>query len=218
MPERHFDIYGHRGSPRRMTENTLGSLKLALEEGADGVEVDLRRLVDATPVLFHDDTAAARTVEDFTEAELRSLLQPLTIVSELEPLARSTRLILEVKRSGWERELAHLVAGWEHIVISSFDHRVLVSLRDAGYEGRTGIVYDGYIVGAAEYAKGIGASWLFPRHPYADVELVDTAHHLGMHVVPWTANRPEDWNRLRELRCDGMITDFPAEAVTWRGA
>ena len=34
--------------------------------------------------------------------------------------------------------------------------------------------------------------------------------------MPWTANRRHEWERLRELGCDGVITDYPAEAVEWR--
>lgn len=217
MTEGVFEIYGHRGSPRRAVENTLPSVRLAVSEGADGFEVDLRRLVDGSIVLYHDDTVASRTVEHLSREELQSLVREYASLSDIEELTRSSHAVLEVKRAGYERELAAAVAHWKGITISSFDHRVIVSLRQAGYEGDTGIVYDGYIVGAAEYAHRLGASSIYPRYPYVDVELVTTAHERGLKVIPWTANRPGDWARLRELGCDGLITDLPAEAVKWRG-
>jgi glycerophosphoryl diester phosphodiesterase len=46
--------------------------------------------------------------------------------------------------------------------------------------------------------------------------MVSALHEHGIRVVPWTANRVRDWQRLREVGCDGVITDFPAEAVAWR--
>jgi glycerophosphoryl diester phosphodiesterase len=213
-----FEIYGHRGSPRRAVENTMASVRLAIEEGADGCEVDLRRLVDGTIALYHDDTVASRTVEHLTREELQGIVREVATLPDLRQSIPSSNLVLEVKRAGYERELAAAVSAWDGITVSSFDHRVIVSLREAGYTGETGIVYDGYIVGAAGYAAGLGASRIYPRYPYVDVELVRAAHHQGIRVIPWTANRPGDWARLRELGCDGVITDYPAEAVAWRGA
>jgi glycerophosphoryl diester phosphodiesterase len=46
--------------------------------------------------------------------------------------------------------------------------------------------------------------------------MVQSLHAEGIKVMPWTVNRPPQWERLRELGCDGIITDFPAEAVEWR--
>jgi glycerophosphoryl diester phosphodiesterase len=45
--------------------------------------------------------------------------------------------------------------------------------------------------------------------------MVESLHAKSIRVVPWTPNRDRDWARLREVGCDGVITDFPAEAVTW---
>ena len=49
-------ILGHRGSPREAPENTLVSLRRALELGLDGVEYDVHGTRDGEPVLIHDET------------------------------------------------------------------------------------------------------------------------------------------------------------------
>src|SRR5215211_2975476 len=49
-------ILGHRGAPRGAPENTLRAFRLALEEGADGVELDVQPSADGVPVVLHDDT------------------------------------------------------------------------------------------------------------------------------------------------------------------
>jgi len=49
-------ILGHRGAPREAPENTLASLRLALELGLDGVEYDLHACASGEPVLLHDET------------------------------------------------------------------------------------------------------------------------------------------------------------------
>ena len=47
-------VLGHRGSPLRERENTLKSFKRAIEEGADGVELDVHPTLDNHLVVSHD--------------------------------------------------------------------------------------------------------------------------------------------------------------------
>ena len=68
----------------------------------------------------------------------------------------------------------------------------------------------------ADYASRLGANWCFPKYRYVDAEMVASCHARGIRVMPWTANRENEWERLREVGCDGVITDYPAEAVQWR--
>ncbi|MEU0556625.1 glycerophosphodiester phosphodiesterase [Dactylosporangium sp. NPDC006015] len=49
-------LVGHRGAPLRRTENTIPSLLLAAELGADAVEFDVRASADGHPILLHDRT------------------------------------------------------------------------------------------------------------------------------------------------------------------
>jgi glycerophosphoryl diester phosphodiesterase len=48
-------VIGHRGARRLAVENTVESLRIALQEGADGVEFDVQQTADGELVLFHDD-------------------------------------------------------------------------------------------------------------------------------------------------------------------
>src|SRR5436190_23888097 len=100
MSER-FLIYGHRGSPRRFPENTLASFEEALRAGADGFETDLRLLSDGTAILFHDDEIGGETVESLSLADF-SRRAPAVPVCDLAALAPRARMVLEVKRGGWE--------------------------------------------------------------------------------------------------------------------
>jgi glycerophosphoryl diester phosphodiesterase len=49
-----FGIVGHRGSTYRRTENTLPSYQLAMEEGANALEIDVCRTLDGQAVIWHD--------------------------------------------------------------------------------------------------------------------------------------------------------------------
>jgi glycerophosphoryl diester phosphodiesterase len=50
-----MQIIGHRGARRLALENTVEALQIAFEEGADGVEFDVRLSGDGEPVVWHDD-------------------------------------------------------------------------------------------------------------------------------------------------------------------
>jgi glycerophosphoryl diester phosphodiesterase len=41
-------------------------------------------------------------------------------------------------------------------------------------------------------------------------DLVEAAHHAGVHVHVWTINDPASMRRLLDLGVDGIVTDFPA--------
>lgn len=49
-------VIGHRGASARAPENTLPSFALALQEGADAVELDVHLTADGVPVVLHDPT------------------------------------------------------------------------------------------------------------------------------------------------------------------
>ena len=71
-------IIAHRGFMRRFPENTLVAVKSAFDNGADGVEVDVRLDADAEPMVMHDETVDRTTnghgaVSALTSAELASL-------------------------------------------------------------------------------------------------------------------------------------------------
>jgi glycerophosphoryl diester phosphodiesterase len=46
-------------------------------------------------------------------------------------------------------------------------------------------------------------------------EQVRAAHDAGLQVVPWTANRPADWDKLVAAKVDAIITDDPAELIAY---
>ncbi|MFA6956804.1 MAG: glycerophosphodiester phosphodiesterase [Thermoanaerobaculia bacterium] len=217
---RRLRIYGHRGDRRRALENTPEAFSLALGEGADGVETDVRRLADGSIVLFHDDEIAGTPAETFTFAELSTAWPGLVKLESLSDLDGHPELILEIKRRGFSRELVDAVAGLAGVVIASFDHRLIAELaelraqRSGSFE--LGVTIAGNLVGGGRYTRGLGADWLFPAHTFVDAEIVAEYIDAGVKVVPWTPNAPLWWEPFREWGCHGVITDLPGDAVAWR--
>ena len=211
-----FLVFGHRGSPRRFPENTVASFEEALRAGADGFETDLRLLSDNTAVLFHDDEWLDAEIETLAADWIPQVGYELARVRDLANFVNRATMVLEVKRAKWEDVLLSEIAGLPDIIVASFDHTLIAELARRKVPFPLGITVFGRLVDTAEYMKRLGATWLFPQFRYVDRELVESLHSEGIRVTPWTPNRERDWQRLRDAGCDGIITDYPAEAAAWR--
>ncbi|HEV8435437.1 MAG TPA: glycerophosphodiester phosphodiesterase [Thermoanaerobaculia bacterium] len=211
-----FLVFGHRGSPRRFPENSVASFEEALRAGADGFETDLRLLSDNTAVLFHDDEWREAEIETLAADWIPQVGYELARVSDLAKFAGRGTMVLEVKRAKWEDVLLSEIAGLTNIIVASFDHTLIAELARRHVEFPLGLTVFGRLVNTAESMKRLGATWLFPQFRYVDRELVESLHAEGISVVPWTPNRERDWQRLHDAGCDGIITDYPGEAVEWR--
>ena len=71
-------IFAHRGASAYAPENTLPAFALAMQQGADGIELDVHLTKDGELVVIHDEkldrtTNGTGLVKDYTLAELRSL-------------------------------------------------------------------------------------------------------------------------------------------------
>ncbi len=143
-------IIGHRGDSRDAPENTLSAFRLAWQEGADGIETDLRLTRDGHIVCLHDATTGRTAGRDIRVAELTlAELQDLdvgvwkgerwrgeripTLVEVLELSPREKRLFLEIK-SGPEilPALMHELTGRDEpdrISFLSFSGRLIALLK-----------------------------------------------------------------------------------------
>ncbi|MBA3354371.1 MAG: hypothetical protein H0U18_00220 [Pyrinomonadaceae bacterium] len=63
-------IIGHRGASSIAPENTLAAFTCAIQDGAEGIEFDVRLSQDGVPVVIHDPTLARTGLIDGVVAEL----------------------------------------------------------------------------------------------------------------------------------------------------
>jgi glycerophosphoryl diester phosphodiesterase len=54
-----------------------------------------------------------------------------------------------------------------------------------------------------------------PYYRFLSLKMVKKAHYMGMKVVTWTVNDVQDFNRLRNMGVDGVITDYPNVAANF---
>jgi hypothetical protein len=130
-------IIVHRGASSFAPENSLQAYAAAMDYGADGCEIDIRRSADGVLVMFHDD-ALDRLMDSFgpfhqhTYSELAGL--PLRSVSggvntdaripsfaAVLELARQRAMLLhlDIKQPHLEEDIASLLNAadaWDHVV------------------------------------------------------------------------------------------------------
>jgi glycerophosphoryl diester phosphodiesterase len=217
------EVIAHRGASAYRPEHTLPAFDLALDQGADTLEIDLRTTRDGALVLVHDPTLL-RTVGDpraiaaLDAAALAGLgadARPLSLGDVLERYAAATRLLVDVKdpTPAAERRLIealerHDLSG--RVVVQSFDAGALRRIAGAAPWLPISPLLPRHLASIADldtiasYATGIGV-W----RGAVDADLVDSAHARGLAVRAWTVDAPEQMRRLLGLGVDGLITNVP---------
>ncbi len=99
------------------------------------------------------------------------------------------------------------------VIIQSFDFRTLHAMKRLAPEIRLAALWGQEPRDFVSIAREAGAGIVSPQYGLATPERVREAHQAGLRVVPYTANTPEEWDRLIAAGVDGIITDDPAELI-----
>lgn len=225
------EAIAHRGLHRTVPENTLEAFRLALEAGAEAVELDVHATADGVVVVHHDPTVSGvpddpdlRSVPtgELSIAELgRFDLGGGTTVprlSEVLALLRGrARVYVEIKGWGIEEQVVQCVRGSDtDCAIHSFDHRAIERVRQLAPEIPRGLLEQTRPADPAGVLRSAGARDLWPAARTVDESLVRAVHAAGGRVIAWTANSPAEWTRLSAAGVDGICTDDVDLYVAWR--
>lgn len=215
---------GHRGAAALAPENTIESLRLALELGCDLVEFDVHDL-DGALVLVHDRPAEPAP-------GLPTLDEALAFLAET-----GAGVHLDLKAFGAEEAVAEALRRHglvERTVVSSFRPDTLRALATAEPGVRLGLTYPedrrglgqrqavASLVGPALAAMraalpfrlsrllaGAGASAAVLHFGVVSKAAVERCHSLGAPVLVWTVDERARVARLDALGVDGVITNNP---------
>jgi glycerophosphoryl diester phosphodiesterase len=223
-------ILAHRGCRARAPENTLAAFDLALEQGADAIETDLRLTQDRVIVCIHDATVDRTTdgqgrVDQMTWREVQRLracgrdnaaypdARVPSLTEVLGALAERTYLALELKAPVFTQPAdAELLLqtledcdAQDRVIALSFSREALECVMRAGATFPLGYIAAFNPWPPARYPL-IGPWWpLLLLNPfYASI-----GHRRGQICVPLDAG-PEPRLRLYLfLRVDGLLSDDP---------
>lgn len=226
-------VVAHRGASLVEPENTLRSFTLALVQGADALETDLRFTCDGQIVLFHDATLERTTdgqgrVADHALAELKRLRtrQPDGALSDeriptLEELiaatGRQAPLLLELKDERFQEQ--------------AFAEILVRCLREGGMLERSAVVsfQPAHVEGVRRLAPDLPCGHITMKNPlprphmqllgpvwpllYLNPFYVAMAHRMGAIVAPLDTNPAPRMHTYLRLAVDAVLDDCPARAI-----
>lgn len=225
-------IYAHRGDRSRAADNTLEAYRLAVEAGADGIELDIRRTADGVLVMSHDDRVHGQPpISDLTFEELRKRTPQVPSLAEtLAAVPRRIFLNVEIKnqpdQAGYDETRDIVDESLAAIVLHDDVSRILLSSFDpASVERassfRSDVLCGQLITEHVPIEDGIRAATnlsidalhppmeAFRRNPKSTVRQI---HDAGLSAVVWNANTAEDVRSVAAAGVDIVITDDPGMA------
>lgn len=207
----HLLLLGHRGARRYAPENTIAAFDLALDQGADGFEFDVRCTRDRKTILCHDPRLNHLALRRHTllqvQASCNSTEETPPCLEEVLARYRQRFLNIEVKVRGIEPIIVHAIrhARPRHYFISSFLPSVVRRLH---------ALDSSLVLGALAQTRWQLRRWrtlpvryVVPHYRLLTPRLVEKLHAAGKKVVTWTVNDPRHMLRAAELGVDAIISD-----------
>ncbi|MGW2702614.1 glycerophosphodiester phosphodiesterase [Streptomyces sp. NPDC001340] len=208
----------HRGAPYRFRENTLDSLRSALDLGADAVEIDVRLTRDGVPVLLHDETLkrlwehdrplrslSADEVRGLTADGVPTLAEALAATGDSRVMLdlcgrvdrRTVRQVMDVVRQSGARERVYYCAHAE----------AMLAVRAADPAAEIALTWTTLAPPRPALLDVVRPRWLNYRFSLVDRDLAARVHRDGYLLSVWTPDTRRSMRRLLDLGVDSITTN-----------
>ncbi|MFJ9088268.1 glycerophosphodiester phosphodiesterase [Streptomyces sp. NPDC102384] len=207
----------HRGDPYRVRENTLPSLRSALERGADAVEIDVRLTRDAVPVLLHDSTLERlwgheRPLSALSSDEVRGLTEDgvPTLADALET-CRDARVMIDLP--GADARAVRTVVGAvrdcdaEDRVYYCAGAGTMLKVRAASPSAEIALTWTSLAPPRPALLAALTPRWLNYRFPLVTRDLAARVHHEGYLLSAWTPDTKRSMRRLLDIGVNSITTN-----------
>ena len=215
-------VIAHRGASAEEPENSLAAFRLALEQGADGIELDVHVTADGVIIVFHDAELDGRQICTLHSAIVLAHRLPNgetipTLRQALDLITPQAIAFVELKTLPPDADatLLGLFASAprpDRCHIHSFDHRIIRRLSAHRPSANAGILSGSYTLDPAAQVRAAGASALWQHVDLVDRPLAAQIHDAGFRIYAWTIDRPERMRQVIEDGVDGICTNRPALA------
>lgn len=225
-------LLAHRGGLGPWRENTIEAFRGALEQGAHGVELDVRRSRDGALVVHHDAVVEGLgPLHELGSEELPVWIP--TLDQALEACAGAS-VNVEIKNSPRDPDhdpseavafgvLEAISAARRmrpgslpsSVLISSFSSATIAALVGAGADVPLGLLVEPMrsTVEALFEAWELGCETVNVFHQTVTPELVTQARELGLGTVAWTVNGREQVASMLDAGVEVIISDDVAGAL-----
>lgn len=216
-------LLGHRGARDYAPENTISAFDLALQQGADGFEFDVRSTRDHHSVICHDPRFQRLLIRRSSLKQIRATcvspkIIPLSLRGVLDRYRRSAFINIEVKVRGIEEMVVNEVkrARLERYFISSFLPGVVRRLHELDPTLPLGALAQS--TWQLRRWPRLPVTYVVPHYRLLSRRLVRKLHDAGKTVITWTVNDPRKMLRVAAMGVDGIISDDPKLLVETLGA
>jgi glycerophosphoryl diester phosphodiesterase len=222
-------VIAHRGSSAAAPENTLAAFRLAVEQGADFVELDVQESADGEVLVVHDsdlmklggapskiwetDAATLRAVDIGSHAGAQFAGERVPTLAEALAVCKGkARVIIELKSYGHDQKLEERVAAIveaagmaDDCVYMSLDHAMIGRMKRLRPSWRCGVL----VAKAVGDLASLDADFFAVEARVATRRFVRLVHGAGREVYVWTLNDPAWMLAAMSHGVDGLITDRP---------
>ena len=200
-------MLGHRGarSTKSIPENTLASFDLALEQGCDGFEFDVRLTADGQAVVCHDREVGGLEIAHAKGEHLQQLCRLEQVLLRYQANAF---LDIELKVPGLEEFVLRGLRQFSPsrgYVVSSFLPEVLVSLRALDPDVPLGLICE--TTAQLRRWPELPVQFVLPHQTLIDIDLSHKVRSAGRRLFAWTVNLRERMLELQAMGVDGLISD-----------
>ena len=229
-------IIGHRGARAVVQENTIAAFEQAMNDGADGVELDVRLTACGTLVIHHDATVIYKqrtiAISELSYGQLLALrpLNELRICTLKDALdwGKSRNALMNIELKGEEfaslymtRKAAQLAQTYniESLLFSSFDIRLLLELRRCAPEVSRGLLTHEEQRALNQLLKWIpvkaiaGACALHPQVEGLTSQWLQGHLQRGTLINIWTVMDDTTARQMSHLGVNALICDDPARIL-----
>lgn len=222
-------IIGHRGSQGTKQENTIASLREAIDADADMIEFDVRLTRDKIPVLSHNMHLYGTRKRElaflrrYTLAELQQRTAgseyPITTLDmAMRECFGRIYLNIELKESSAVEPTLEVISrytkttqDWDSLLLSSFKPLALRTIRKQVPHASLGMLHHRNPLTFVGWHKVLNLSAVGFHRLYISLVALEVAKHLGLFTYAYTVNRRSAAQKLAQLGIDGVVTDYPAQ-------
>ena len=222
-------VVGHRGAMGHVLENTIESVKKAIELNVDGIEIDVFKSKTGELVVYHDPFLSRLSnsnafieqisLDSIKKVELIGGFSIPTLKEIVDIIPEKIFLNIELKGKDTANETNIIIINHlnkfnlpiSKFIISSFRWDELKKIRSINKDVPIAILVDSLhkIDDAIKLAKQINAVALNPNNKFITRGIVNKIQSNNIKVYPYTINNPKNIKRMRSMGVDAIITDYP---------
>jgi len=232
-----FIVFGHRGSPATVLENTLESLRFACQTNVPAVEFDVMLTADGVPVLFHDQTldrlaGRPERIDALTAEQLSAVRLKTTYAiprfAEVLDLLNIYRMPMnvEIKPSQKTEPVARKTAQTviaalkekgldpsERVLISSFSRAALHEVSVLSPKIERALLIEAPARDDFDFARSIGAGAVHVPLSVVSPDYVAAAAKSGLQVRVYTVNTAPEAMKVQQSGAAGVFSDKPQDMM-----